>query len=121
MPAVGTVLCRLDDIADPGGREFSFGQPPHAFEMFVVRQGERAFGYVNDCPHTHSPLNWLADRFLDPSGTLIQCGTHGARFRIDDGLCVGGPCPGAYLRGVPVKVEAGAVVVAGAPGYPRLG
>ena len=70
-PAIGTVLCRLDDIADPGGREFSFGRPPHMFEMFVVRQGERAFGYVNDCPHTHSPLNWLADR-LDRKSTRLN-------------------------------------------------
>ena len=110
-PAPGTVLCQLADIADPGGREFSFGRPPHEFTMFVIRRGSQAFGYVNDCPHARSPLNWLPDKFLDPSRTLIQCATHGARFRIEDGFCVGGPCPGKSLLAVPVRVEGGAVVV----------
>ena len=104
---------------DPGAREFSFGRGAQPFEMFVVKRASAVFAYVNDCPHTRSPLNWMGDRFLDHTRTLIQCATHGARFRMEDGLCVSGPCPGAYLKAVPVRVEDGAVVVAGPPGYVR--
>ncbi len=42
-----------------------------------------------------SPLNWTPDRFLDLERKQIICATRGAVFRIDDGLCVDGPCEGS--------------------------
>ena len=81
--------------------------------MFVVRRGDEVFGYLNVCPHTGAPLNWMARKFLDPSRTLIQCATHGARFRIEDGVCISGPCNGKSLTAVPVRIEDGNVVIAG--------
>ena len=42
-------------------------------------------------------------RFLTKDGTLIQCSTHGAKFGIEDGICVSGPCQGDRLK--PVKTE----------------
>ncbi len=112
VPAPGTVLCRLDEIRDPGGREFSFGTPPHVFEMFVMRKGDAAFSYVNDCPHTSSPLNWQPDVFLDYTRKHILCSTHGAQFRVEDGFCIWGPCKGDSLTPMPVRVENGVVIVA---------
>ncbi len=109
------MLCRFDQLRDPGGREFTFGVPPYAFEMFVVRKGAAVFGYLNDCPHNRSPLNWVPDQFLDPSRTHIQCSTHGAQFNIEDGLCIWGPCKGGSLTKVPVKIENGDVIVAVPP------
>jgi len=101
----GTLICKLEEIDDLTGREFIFGEGPDAFELFVVRKGEKVFGYRNNCPHTHSPLNWTEGKFLDPSRTLIQCSTHGAQFRIEDGLCVSGPCSGDSLTPVSVKID----------------
>ncbi|MEE8263379.1 MAG: Rieske (2Fe-2S) protein, partial [Gammaproteobacteria bacterium] len=40
---------------------------------------------------------WVPDQFLDETGNLLQCATHGALFRIEDGFCVAGPCTGASL------------------------
>lgn len=111
-PPPGTKLCRLDQIADPSGREFVFGWGPAALVIFVVRRGSEVYGYVNVCPHTRAPINWSASTFLDPSRKLIQCATHGARFRIDDGLCTSGPCKGESLTPVPVRLEDGNVVIA---------
>lgn len=112
LPPPGTVLCRLAELDDPAGREFSFGRGPDALVMFVVRTGGAVFGYVNACPHTGGPLNWLGDRFLAPGGREIQCATHGARFRIEDGACLSGPCDGRALSPVAVRVDGGNVVVA---------
>lgn len=111
-PAHGFVLCRFADLPDLAGREFSFGQPPIAFEMFVVRKGAAVFAYVNDCPHTHAPLNWLPNQFLDPSRTHLQCSMHGARFRIEDGFCILGPCKSDSLAAVPTALCNGEVVIA---------
>ncbi|SDS92041.1 Ferredoxin subunit of nitrite reductase or a ring-hydroxylating dioxygenase [Halopseudomonas xinjiangensis] len=86
-------LCRLDDLADPGSRGVV-----HAGEsLLVVRQGANAQVFVNRCPHRGIPLEWVPDQFLDSSGRLIQCATHGALFLPDTGECVSGPCAGQHL------------------------
>lgn len=101
-------LCRLDELPDPGSREFELDKG-HA--VFVVRKDERIFAYENSCPHTGVSLNWLPDRFLDGDGAFIQCDMHGARFRIEDGACVFGPCAGKGLKPVSVLIDGQQIVV----------
>ncbi|NQV20872.1 MAG: Rieske 2Fe-2S domain-containing protein [Rhodospirillales bacterium] len=113
-PARGEILCRVDDIqdvTDGGAKGFRFGEGPDEVRIFLLRQGARVVAYLNACPHVLSPLNWVPDRFLDPTRTLIQCATHGAQFRIADGYCVAGPCAGKTLTAVPVEVVNGEVRV----------
>lgn len=110
-PEAGTVLCRLADLADPGARGFLFGGGAARFDMFVVRRGGEVKGYVNECPHAFTPLETWPDRFLTRGGDQILCSTHGALFRIDDGLCTAGPCAGRALLPVPVMVADGMVVL----------
>ncbi len=52
------------------------------------------------------------DRYLTREGDLILCAGHAALFRIEDGLCIGGPCGGRRLAPWPVRVAAGEVRVA---------
>lgn len=111
-PALGTTLCRLDELTDPGARRFTFGADAQQFPMFLVRKGERVFAYVNSCPHVGSPLDFPPDRFLTPDKHHLRCATHGAVFTIDDGLCVAGPCPGARLSSVPIEIDAGTIKIA---------
>lgn len=104
------VLCRLDEIPDGGAR--GFGPAPGGFTgLFAVRHGDRVVVYVNACPHLGSPLDWTPDRFLSADGSHIVCATHGAEFRIRDGLCERGPCLGARLEAVMIEVKDGAVLV----------
>ncbi len=102
-----TILCRLDEISDPGGKGFVFGAGAARREIFVMRKGVTVWGYENRCPHAGIPLDWQPDKFLDPSKTLIQCATHGALFGIEDGLCVAGPCKGKALTKIDVHIETG--------------
>jgi nitrite reductase/ring-hydroxylating ferredoxin subunit len=67
----------------------------------VVHRGGRLYAYRNRCPHTGVELNWLPGQFLSIDGEHIQCATHGALFRIEDGLCVYGPCSGQSLQPLP--------------------
>lgn len=103
-------LCGLDELADPGSREFSFGTGDWPLEFFVVRSAGDVFGFVNRCPHAGHALNWQRDRFLTREQDLILCNSHGARFRITDGACVSGPCPGASLESITVRVVEGQIV-----------
>lgn len=108
-PPAGTVLCRLDDIPDPGSRAFFWGEFGNEFRMFVVRKGELLRAYVNECPHARHPLDWNKGQVFDVDGKLLVCASHGARFRPEDGHCVFGPCLGKALTPVAVECRGGAV------------
>ena len=116
MAHTRTVICRLDELKDPGSRGMAVMLDGRLQDIFVVRQGDQVFGYLNSCPHTGGPLDWVPDQFLDLEEKYIQCATHDARFRMHDGECVAGPCKGDSLAGVPVVIDAGDVVIlAGTP------
>ena len=113
-PPPGYVLCRLDEVGDVGTKGFTFGSGRERFEMFIVRRDGEVFGYINKCPHARTPLDWTPHQFLTRDRANLLCATHGARFRIEDGYCVAGPCPGASLTPVPVAIENDDIVIAGA-------
>ena len=104
-------LCRLTELRDPDSRSFTLRTATGLKDIFIVRQGGQVRAYVNSCPHTGSPLDWQPDQFLNLERTLIQCATHAALFRIDDGHCVAGPCVGQTLTEWPVRTDAGWVLV----------
>jgi nitrite reductase/ring-hydroxylating ferredoxin subunit len=101
----GRLLCRLDAIPEGSGRGFWFGRDVERFGVFVLRCNSGFVAYINSCPHRGTPLDWQPDRFLDVTGRLIQCSTHGALFRIEDGACVSGPCAGSSLKPAPVVLR----------------
>ena len=108
LPKAGTVLCALTDLDATGAKGITLG----GTGIFVVRSDEGVFGYVNSCPHIGVPLDMEPDEFISDFGDEIICSTHGARFRIQDGECVSGPCTGDVLEPVAVKVEDNQVVLA---------
>ena len=107
-------LCELESLADPGARGFVLQIGENYFHGFVVRKDGAVHGYVDRCPHFGVPLPHRPDVYLTLDETLIQCGWHGALFRIEDGVCVGGPCAGDRLTPWPVRVTDGKVVTASA-------
>ncbi len=105
------VLCRLDEIPDPGSKGFDFREGDDLRSIFVVRAGGTVRAYENSCPHTAGPLDWVPDQFLNREKDMILCATHGALFRIEDGHCLSGPCVGENLTPLPVSIDGGAVAV----------
>jgi nitrite reductase/ring-hydroxylating ferredoxin subunit len=100
MSRATAALCRLEEIPDRTGKGFTITRDGREVEILVVRAGDRAYGYVNCCPHYGITLEWMRDKFVDHAGEYIQCSTHGACFRFEDGYCVWGPCGGDSLEGV---------------------
>lgn len=105
----GTRLCALAEIDDPGAKGFVLS---HGMRIFVVRRGAELFGYANSCPHQGTTLDWNPDVFLTYDKTHIQCATHAARFRIEDGFCVAGPCLDQKLYPVAVRLVGSDVILA---------
>lgn len=91
-------ICQMSEFNDRASRGFSIQQGDEIIEGFVVYQGGEFFAYRNSCPHTGAPLDWVEHQFLDAEAVLIQCAMHDARFDIQTGRCVAGPCAGDSLQ-----------------------
>lgn len=100
-----TARLTVADLAEGGCREVTVWQGGERIEGFAMRHQGRLHLYRNRCPHTGAPLNWRPDTFLTPEGDLIQCALHGALFRIEDGLCLHGPCQGRHLAKLELPEE----------------
>jgi nitrite reductase/ring-hydroxylating ferredoxin subunit len=109
-----TRLCALSELADPGSRGFEIpqGEGEQPLLMFLVRKGERVYGYLNSCPHTGAPLEWMPHQFLDRDNSFIECALHGALFDLTEGRCLRGPCVGDSLQPLAVRVRDGVVWLA---------
>jgi nitrite reductase/ring-hydroxylating ferredoxin subunit len=104
---VAYAICSMSDIPSQRARGFSLMRveddgSTRPWPIIVVRWGRQVFGYVNHCPHHGANLDWERNQFLDPNGTRLMCGKHGALFDLGTGLCVDGPCKGQRL--VPVNL-----------------
>lgn len=111
QPAPGTRLVALAEIPEPGAKGFSFGAGRDRFECFVVRWLGGVFGYVNECPHARTSLDWRPDAFFSRDMSALMCGTHGALFVPESGACFAGPCKGQSLVRFPVALDAAGWVV----------
>ncbi len=118
LALVHYAICGLNDIPNRRAKAFQLlRRAEHggekAFSILVVRWGDRAFGYINQCPHQGVNLDWERNQFLDPSGLRLMCGKHGALFEIGTGRCVDGPCQGQGLEPVSISVIDGDICVSG--------
>ena len=100
-------LCAPHELAEGQSRGFVL----EGSKLLAVRKDGQVHFYQNRCPHRGIPLEWLPDQFLDHSGSLIQCATHGALFLIDTGECVAGPCAGQSLTALACREDAEAIWV----------
>lgn len=92
---------RTTDIPENGSKGFEC----NGEKYFAVKKQNNIYIYKNSCPHIGIALEWVEDKFLDPSGTMIQCANHGALFVIENGACVAGPCSGRKLIAVKFTLE----------------
>ena len=92
------LVCSLDDLKESGcysGENIVNNSPQ---QYFLIYHENNVYSYINRCPHTSANLDWLLNQFFDSRNEFIQCATHGALFRIEDGLCLKGPCSGDQLQ-----------------------
>ena len=95
-------LCTSQALIEGSSRGFEH----NGMRLLAVRRNGQVYAYKNRCPHRGVPLEWVPDQFLDHSGSLIQCSTHGALFLIESGECIAGPCAGQSLTALPGREDA---------------
>jgi nitrite reductase/ring-hydroxylating ferredoxin subunit len=89
-------VCPSEALAERGdGVRFDLEARGGPVPAFVLRIEGEPRAYLNRCAHVPVELDWNPGRFLDETGTVIVCATHGAVYDAADGACVGGPCRAA--------------------------
>ena len=92
--------------------------------IIVVAVEDKLFAYWNVCRHLPIPLDG-GEGLLTlvksgvPDDRVLRCISHGATFRVDNGVCEGGPCQGSRLYPLKVQREEGGIVVEWEE-YPQL-
>jgi nitrite reductase/ring-hydroxylating ferredoxin subunit len=109
-PPSGTDLCASADVID--GKARVIGVPgTRGVEVIVVREGERVFGYLNECRHMAVALNLLDDFGVQTARYHLLCDHHSATFRFSDGYCVAGPCEGESLTAIALALRGERIVI----------
>jgi len=98
-------------VAEGCARGVVVGEGAGRRDIILVRRDGVLRAYVNSCPHQGVPLETFPHKFLTADGSQFVCSAHGARFRVEDGVCVSGPCEGKSLRALAFSVVDGDVVV----------
>ncbi|WP_028456569.1 Rieske (2Fe-2S) protein [Chitinilyticum litopenaei] len=76
-------------------------------QAIALRFEGRVYAYLNECAHVPIELDFNPGDVFDLSREYLVCSTHGAYYLPHTGLCVGGPCPGRRLHGLPVEERDG--------------
>jgi nitrite reductase/ring-hydroxylating ferredoxin subunit len=105
-------LCRLADLDATGAKGVGLEVAGRWREIVVVRATDGTIrAYNNRCPHLEVTLEARPDRFLDEHRDHLVCAMHGARFRVNDGVCVWGPCEGQGLATVDIEISGDVVML----------
>jgi nitrite reductase/ring-hydroxylating ferredoxin subunit len=111
MTASAEWRCAAADVPPGGSAKFRLQRGGRIVDGFLVHHGGGFYAYVNRCPHVGTPLDLWPNEFFSEDGQYLVCATHGAVFAPDTGVCVEGPCPGARLERLEVRLDDGSVVV----------
>jgi nitrite reductase/ring-hydroxylating ferredoxin subunit len=111
--AMSALICSADDVPEGEAKSFIIGEGKERRDIVVVRRHGKFHAYENSCPHQAMPLETFPDKFLNEDGSLFICSTHGARFRVEDGFCISGPCEGKSMKRVAIALSDGSISIAG--------
>lgn len=100
-------LCALAELEENVGRSF---RSPQGEVILVLRDGQ-VHAWQNICPHLGINLEFNPDEFMDSENYYLICSNHGALFRVEDGVCVSGPCRGEALLPVAIRTENGDILL----------
>ena len=92
------LACTIDELKKLSSYGLELTIDEISKQYFLIYRNNKVYSYLNRCPHTGVTLDWVPNQFMDSSHSYIQCATHGALFRIENGHCLRGPCVGDQLE-----------------------
>jgi nitrite reductase/ring-hydroxylating ferredoxin subunit len=110
------VVAKTGELQPGSVKKFWLICQKYRIDAFLVNDQGQFHAYVNRCRHMPTPLDFIKDQFLSDDRRYLMCYTHGALYEFATGVCIDGPCKGEALYRLPVRVEAGQVLVGCPPG-----
>ena len=103
--------CRAETVPPGRATRFQIARDGAIVAGFIANHAGRHRAYVNCCPHAGAMLDARPNEFFTEDGRFLVCGTHGAIFDPETGICTEGPCPGARLDPLAVSRDGDDVIV----------
>jgi nitrite reductase/ring-hydroxylating ferredoxin subunit len=101
----GKLVGRVGELAHGQSKKFTLRRGQRSFEGMLVNYQGELFAYINRCPHIGITLDWVDNQFFTVDSRYLMCANHGAVFEPPTGECVWGPCVGASLERVPLRID----------------
>lgn len=73
--------------------------------VVLIKYENTVKAYLNNCPHQNVPLNEAYKIDINPFEKTMKCSVHDAFFRIEDGVCIEGPCWDEQLEALEVRTD----------------
>lgn len=100
-------LCHYQDLVKQPVQVHVLPDHDHGKQSIIlVLHQNRVRAYNNQCPHAWVPLDAAGQDILSSCKHYLQCSSHFAQFRLQDGYCVYGPCQGRSLQTLNVVQQA---------------
>ena len=103
-------ICFLEDIPDNKALSFKISLKNFDPGIIIVRRGNNAHAFVNNCPHANLPLDLIEGKVLARDGYNLLCANHAALFNPETGICLSGPCAGKKLATKTIKIKEGKIL-----------
>lgn len=104
------LIATIEELTGSEPKKFKFMKGETVVECFALEYNGEIRAYRNQCRHQPIPLDIGGNgKIFNVERTQLSCRHHGAVYEPLTGLCVGGPCPDAYLKQIPIKIENGKV------------
>ena len=104
-------VAMVTELPRGSSKKFALTYDGRQIEGFVVNYRGAYYAYLNRCCHIPMTMDWFENQFLSEDGRFIICATHGATYDPVTGECVAGPCPGAYLERLSLRIAEGTILV----------
>jgi ketohexokinase len=74
-------------------------------KVVLIKHHDEIKAYENNCPHQDVPLDEAYKIDINPFEMTMKCSVHDAFFRIEDGVCIEGPCWRDELKTVAIEID----------------
>jgi nitrite reductase/ring-hydroxylating ferredoxin subunit len=99
-------LCHYQDLVNNPVQILSLPSSENNRDSVILTlHGDSIRAFRNQCPHAWVPLDLASPDILSGCKQYLQCSSHFAQFRKQDGYCIYGPCQGQSLQKVDVVVD----------------
>ncbi|MFQ5682472.1 MAG: Rieske (2Fe-2S) protein [Candidatus Binatia bacterium] len=105
----GKTVAQTDELLHGMTKKFRLKCYGNILEAVLVNYGGDIFAYVNRCCHISISMDWVDNQFFTEDKRYLICANHGATYEPTTGECIWGPCVGAYLQAVPLKISQGKI------------